>query len=155
MIGVITLKKKILYVLTETILLIYPLFYLSPLRVFYLRILGAKIGKNTFIDKISFIGLHHNGFKNLIIKNNVFIGREVLLDLTGVIEIEDYVTIATRTIILTHTNVGDLNHPLRNKIKNFIGNVKIGYGSFIGANAIILGGSNLNKLSIVRAGDLK
>lgn len=149
--GEVTLKKKINYVLSETILLFFPFCYLSPLRIMFLKVFGAEVGKDCFIGKIKFSGLHHKGFKNLKIGNNVFLGNYVLLDLTGEIEIQDNVTIAMRSIILTHTNVGKKNHPLRKRVKCYRDKTIIGSGSFIGANSVILAGTQLKENSIVGA----
>ena len=76
----------------------------SPLRILWMQLAGAKIGHNCFIDAIDFFNLDRTGIKGITIGNNCFIGRRVLLDLAGKMELGNYVTIAPNTTILTHIN---------------------------------------------------
>jgi len=73
----------------------------------YLRKYGANIGDNCIID--SGFKIHRpdskKPFKNLIIGNDVYIGHNILFDLTDKIIIEDNVAIGGNCQIWTH--VGD------------------------------------------------
>jgi len=69
------LKKIISYIIYRIAITFYKLLYLSPLQIIFLRFFGAKIGKNVFLESnIIFYNLYTNGFKNLIIGDNVYIG---------------------------------------------------------------------------------
>jgi len=71
---------------------IFDLLPFSPLRVFWLKVGGAKIGANNFIDKIDFFNLDRTGLSGLTIGSHCFIGRDCLLDLAGKITLNDWVT---------------------------------------------------------------
>lgn len=75
----------------------------------YLRKYGATIGDNCIVD--SGFKIHRPGkkppFKNLIIGSNVYIGHNVLLDLTDKIIIEDDSALSAGCQIWTHTGYYD------------------------------------------------
>jgi acetyltransferase-like isoleucine patch superfamily enzyme len=81
----------------------------------YLRKYGATIGDNCIID--SGFKIHRPDrkipFKNLIIGNNVYIGHNILLDLSDKIIFEDNVAIGANCQIWTH--VGDFVNLLKDK----------------------------------------
>ncbi|OGK09545.1 hypothetical protein A2767_04055 [Candidatus Roizmanbacteria bacterium RIFCSPHIGHO2_01_FULL_35_10] len=124
----------------------------SPLKIFLLRLAGAKIGNDVVIHKVRFFNQYHHGFSNLEIGNYCFLGDEVMLDLADKIIIEDHVTISNRALILTHTNVGYKDHPLQENYPRIFKKVKIEKGSFIGAGAIILPGVTISQGAVVGAG---
>lgn len=117
---------------------------------FILKSFGAEIGRHTRIHSPLII---HNAFKdfsNLRVGNDCHIGKDVFLDLSEPISIEDQVTISMRVTILTHMNVGD--SPLRIIYPPKSKGVVIKRGAYIGAGAIILHGVTVGENSIVGAG---
>lgn len=125
-----------------------------PLRSFLLRLFGAKIGKDCVIHDISLFNVYHNGFSNLTVGNNCFLGNQVMLDLAGAIYLEDHVTIANRSMILTHINVGYKNHPLQKYYPKKIAPVRLKRGCFVGAGTIIFPGITLGQESVIGAGSV-
>lgn len=134
--------------------IVFDLLPFSPLRVTWLKLGGAKIGKHCFIDKIDFINLDRTGLFGLTIGSRCFVGRGTQLDLAGKISIADWVTISPRTIILSHLNVGFKNHPLSKKYPPTVGHTKILSGCFLGVKSIILGNIKIGTDTLVSAGSV-
>ena len=132
--------------------LVYGIFRLlpyPPLRAFYLRLLGSEIGANTIIHSVKFFNYYRGSFRNLKIGDNCFLGSDVLLDLAAPIIIRDNVTIAERTVILTHSNVGYADHPLQRYLPAKTTGITIESGSFIGVNAVLLCGVKIGPRACV------
>lgn len=68
---------------------------------------GAKIGKNTRINRWLVIHESRGSFRNLSIGDDVHIGKGVLIDLSGRVTIGNRVGIGMFARILTHQNLGD------------------------------------------------
>lgn len=149
--GIKISAKFLFYSLIE---LIYSILFLPPLRVVFLRILGAKIGKGTVIMKVTFFNWHRGGPPCLKIGKESFIGDKSLIDLYDSVTIEDQVTIAQRVTILTHLNVGYKNHPLQSFFPKKSKGVIFKSGSVIAACSTILPGVIINKNSFVAAGSV-
>jgi len=140
--------------------------YLSPLvvlmracpypqiRGWLLKLLGAKIGRSAIINNVSFMSFYNHGFSNLKIGDNSFLGVDVMLDLAGKIKIGKNSTVAARSIVLTHTNVGYTDHPLRKKYPKKVEGTKIGSGCFIGVGSIILSGIKVGDNALVGSGSV-
>jgi acetyltransferase-like isoleucine patch superfamily enzyme len=114
-----------------------------------LRQFGAKVGPGNIHGPL----VIHNAsgdYSNLKIGNRVHVGRDVFLDLTSLLTIEDEATISMRTTILTHQDVGDRSLAERYPRKE--GPTTVGAGSYIGANATILCGCDIGQEAIVGAG---
>lgn len=125
---------------------------LPPMRVWLMRLAGAKVGRDTVVFDVKFANLYHYGFSRLMIGNRCFLGDEVMLDVRGGITLGDDVTISNRTTIVTHINVGYEDHPLRKIYPTKESSVTIRRGVYIGTGAIILPGVTLGELSVVGAG---
>lgn len=84
--------------------------------------------------------------------NRIFIGEGVIFDslYPEEIEIEDMVHVTMRCILLTH----NLTNPAINRRKWTKGHIRIGFGSFIGANTVICNSVNIGKNCIVGAGSV-
>jgi len=147
-------RKALNYLVYEPLSLLFRLIPYSPLKVNFLRFLGAKIRKNSVIWNIKFFNVYVNGFKNLTLGKDSFIGEDCLLDLADKIIIGNKVTLAERVNILTHTNVGYKDHPLQKKYSKKLGKVIIKDGCFIGTNSTILSGVTINNNSLVAANSL-
>jgi len=150
----ISITKLIKFVTFEFFMFFYNLLICPPLRKIFLKIFGARVGKNTIIHNTSFFNLYRKGFSGLKIGKKCFIGNECLFDLADALVIGDNVTLAERVIILTHLNVGYKNHPLQKHFPKFSKPVVIKEGSFIGAGSIILPGVTIGKNSLVGAGSV-
>jgi acetyltransferase-like isoleucine patch superfamily enzyme len=127
--------------------LIFP-----QLRVPYLRLLGARIGRGVIIHEIRFFNTYRTGFRGLEIGAHCFIGDEALIDLAERVIMADHVTLAERVTILTHTNVGYLDHPLQRYFPSMAAPVRLERGSFVGVNATLLPGVTIGEGSFVAAG---
>ena len=87
---------------------IFKLLPYSPLRIFWMKLGGARIGKNSFIDQMTLMNLDRTGLQGLEIGNKVYIGPTAILDLAGTITLEDHVTISARAVILSHHSISEI-----------------------------------------------
>jgi len=125
------------------------------LRIYFLRLLGASIGKNVNIGANIFFHMEtiESSFRNLVVGNNVYIGPRVLIDLSSKVIIKDNATISMNCCILTHQDPGELkNRPMVKYYLKKISDVIIEEGAYIGANVIILPGVKVGKMTVVGAG---
>lgn len=130
----------------------FALMFFSPLRVVWLRLFGAKIGKNTLVERIRLVNLYRTGIGGLTIGNNCFLGDGVVLDLAERITLEDDVTLSFDAMVLTHTNVGYRHHPLQRHLQTVAKSVTCKRGCFIGARSVVLPGLTIGAESAVAAG---
>ena len=130
----------------------YRLLCLSPLRVAWLRMAGARIGGNSVIMDVRFFNLYRGGMRNLSTGRDTFIGDDCLLDMAAQVILGNQVTLAERVTVLTHTNVGYGDHPLQQEFPPIVAPVSIGDGSYIGAGAIVLPGVTIGPRTAVGAG---
>jgi len=128
--------------------------YFPPIRKVFLQLLGAKIGKDSIIMDVAFFNWHHKGPAGIQIGNECYIGDQTLIDLYNDVILEEQVTIAQRVTVLTHTNVGYKNHPLRRYFPKFSKPVIFEKGSVIGASSTILPGVIIGQQSFVAAGSV-
>ena len=148
----IGLVKAIRFFWTELYAILLHLCFIPLFRVMLLQLVGVSIGVDTVVMNVSFTNLYHYGFKKLTIGRRCFLGDEVMLDMRGRIYLEDDVTVSNRTIILTHMNVGYLDHPRQKYYPTKETWVVFKKGCYIGAGAIILPGVTIGKMAIVGAG---
>ena len=132
----------------------YRLALFPQLRAAWLRLLGARIGSRTILHDVRFFNLYRRGLRGLRIGNDCFLGDECLLDLAEGIELDDQVTLAERVLILTHTNVGYRDHPLQRHFPALAAPVRIGAGSFLGANVTVLPGLTIGPGCFLAAGSV-
>ena len=125
---------------------------LPPVRVWLLRIAGARIGNDVVIFDVVFSNLYHYGFTKLSIGDRVFLGDQVMLDVRGGITLEDDVTVSNRSTIVSHINVGYPDHPLQSNYPTKESPVVLKKGSYIGTGTIILPGVTIGRESVVAAG---
>jgi len=125
---------------------------LPQLRVVLLRLLGARIGRDAVVHNIEFMNYYRGSFRNLTLGDCCFVGPGCLLDLAAPIDCGDHVTLAARVTVLTHMNVGYGEHPLQAEFPARVHGVTIGTGSFIGANATVLCGTEVGEGCFVGAG---
>lgn len=121
------------------------------LRAWLLRLGGASIGKNVRIYSIRIIN-PITGLKNLHIDDDVHVGTDCLLDLSGEIYIGRGATLSPRVIVLTHADAGEFhNNPICQAFPSKIEGVVIGAYSWIGAGSTLLAGSGTGDKCVVGA----
>lgn len=134
--------------------LVFRILPYSPLRVWWLKLGGAQIGRGSVIDRIEFMNLDRRGLLGLKIGNQCYLGVGVLLDLADEIILADQVTIAARSIILTHRSVGFNNHPLIQYYPKLTKKVILNNGCVVGIRSIILPGVVVGRQSLIGASSL-
>jgi acetyltransferase-like isoleucine patch superfamily enzyme len=115
-----------------------------------LQLVGAQLGNGCYVETHLQIQNAKNNYSNLIIGDNVYIGRDSLLDLSDQIMIEDDCTIAMRVTILTHFNAGKSN--AARYFPAEVQAVTIRRRAYIGAGAIIMPGVIIEEGAVVAAG---
>lgn len=133
------------------------IFKISPSQatVAILKTFGAKIGDNVTIQTPLIIHAAESKpiYKNLVIGDQVYIGRNCFLDLSDVISIANRVTISHSVIINTHTNIG-ASRINKEVLKNSLKPVSILNDAFIGIDTVILGGNKIGEQSFIGASSL-
>jgi len=148
-IGLTRIIKYFIYSLWDFIFRVLPY---SPLRVFWLRLGGAKLGKSCVVDKVVFFNLDRTGLQGLSLKDDVYLGPGVTLDLAGKIAIQSQVSVSANSTILSHHSVGFKDHPLLKHYPKKVFTTTIKSGSVVGVNSTILPGVIIGKESLVAAG---
>jgi acetyltransferase-like isoleucine patch superfamily enzyme len=119
-----------------------------------LAVLGARVGRNVRVYEARFFNLM-SGFKNLVIDDDVHIGPGCLIDLTEPVVIGRGAVLSPRTVVLTHSDPGSHHGAeLAQVFPPKAARVTIGAGSWIGANSVILCGSQIGEVTVIGAGSL-
>lgn len=145
-------KRVIKYAIFGLWDFVFQLLPYSPCRLFWLRLGGAKIGKNSFVDRVQFINLDRTGLAGLTIGQDCYLGPQVILDLADKITLENQAGISAKTTILTHHSVGLSDHPLLKHYPKRAHHTIVKQGSVLGVGSIILPGITVGKNSLVAAG---
>lgn len=140
------------YAWAGVLLRIFALVPSPPLRRLYLRMLGARIGRDSIVGRVRIVNVDRGGFRALQAGECVYLGDQVLLDLARGVVLGDHVTVAARANLLSHSNVGYLDHPLQAAFPAKAQPVVIGSGSFVGVGATILAGVKVGEGCFVAAG---
>lgn len=117
-----------------------------------LRKYGATIGRDCDIETPLMINTKEK-YERLKIGNNCYIGKDVMLDIKGGIELQDNVTISYGATLISHVDVGasplkDLGFDIMNQ------KVILEQGCYIGANAVVLHGIIVGECAVVGAGSV-
>ncbi len=147
-------RKALKFGVFTILLVIFKAMLFPPLRVWFLRLLGARVGTGVVIHSVKFFNHYRTGFGGLKIGDHCFIGDEALIDLADQVILSDSVTLAERVTILTHTNVGFKDHPLQKYFPAFSKPVILERGSFVGVGATILAGVTVGQCAFVAAGSV-
>jgi carbonic anhydrase/acetyltransferase-like protein (isoleucine patch superfamily) len=129
----------------------------SNLRIHYpIKIYNPgdiQIGNNVSIFENSWFNCINSEKKpSLIIGSNCSIGRFTHINAYQSVIIEDDVVIAERVHISDAShNYSDLETPIINQGTEFVGEILIKYGSWIGSGAVILPGVTIGRNAIVGA----
>ena len=129
----------------NALLLIMP----AKLIVPTLRRFGATIGENAIIHSPLIIHNAGENYRNLILGNGCYLGRDILLDLKDKIHIGDRVTLSMRVTLITHTDAGESD--AKKVIRPSHTPISIDAGSYLGANVTVLQGVHIGNGSIVGA----
>jgi len=148
-VGVARIIKYFFFGLWDFIFRLLPY---SPLRIWWLKLVGAKIGANCFIDRTTFMSLDRTGPKGLQLGRDCYLGLDSLLDLSGKVTLENQVTISAKAVILSHHSIGFNNHPLFKHYPKKIHHTILKSGSVVGVSSIILPGIIVGKNSLIAAG---
>lgn len=113
---------------------------------------GAQIGTDTMIYPGIIIHAAHGDFSNLKVGNHVRILREVVLDLTDEIIIQDQAIISIGATLLTHQNI--YRSPLieLDAYKSSQAPIKIERGAVLFANVTVLQGVTIGECAVCAAG---
>ncbi len=125
---------------------------LPQLRVYYLRMLGAKIGKNVFIGKVQFKNYHKASFPGLTIGDCTYINDDALIDLYDTMTIGKYVTIGFRTMLFTHFKGSHVDHPLKKFLPDRHMPMIVGDYSFVLSGCMVIPGVKIGRYAVVHSG---
>lgn len=121
------------------------------LRAKLLKLFGAQVGKNVRVYEITLINVN-NGFKNLIIEDDVHIGTGCMIDLAGKVILKRGATLSPRVTIITHVNPGfKHNSPLASLYPPSVGDVEIGEYAWVGTNSTIIKGVKIGRCAVIGA----
>lgn len=116
-----------------------------------LRLFGAEIGEEVWIEPLVVIHAATDSFANLRVGNRVFVGKLTILDLTAAIHIGDDVGIGMRCNLITHLNLGTT--PLMGTAYSLEARgINLEDGCVVATGATVLDGVRLGRCSIVAAG---
>ena len=146
------MEKAMRYVFFSLWQYFFAMMFVSPLRVCLLQLFGAKVGKNTVIERIRLINLYRMGIGGITIGNNCFLGDGVTLDTAERITLKDDITLSFDVMVLTHTNVGYKDHPVQKHIPPVVKPTMFKKGCFVGVRATILPGITIGEGAAVAAG---
>ena len=113
---------------------------------------GASVGEGTIIDSHIIINGGGSDFSHLRIGRGSYIGKNVLIDLHGNVDIGNNATISMGTQIISHFDVG--KSALNNLFKRSVGKVFIGDHCYIGAQSVLLNNVTLGEYCVVGAKSL-
>lgn len=111
---------------------------------------GAQIGPRAILHGPLIIHNAVADYANLVLGEYVHIGRNVLLDLTDVLTLEDDACVSMGCTILTHSDIGE--RPLADIFPREVQPTRIGRGAYLGANVVVLCGCDVGDYSMVAAG---
>jgi putative colanic acid biosynthesis acetyltransferase WcaF len=140
---IVNIKVKIYKVLLVFFHLIFKIMPTNFLRIFFLKIIGAKIGKNNYISR----NVKFDFPWRLIIGNNNYISKSVYLDCRG-----GHIIIGNSCDISSSASIYTLSHDIYSS--NFSvkkSDIRIGSRVWICVNAILLPGSYISDGTVVAA----
>lgn len=116
-----------------------------------LRKCGAVVGSKSVIVGELALQNAQGDFSALRIGSGCHIGRQVFLDLASKIEIGDRVTLSMRSMILTHTDMGEARNHLSESTRG-ARPVALESDVYVGAGAILLPGVRVGPGAVIGAG---
>ena len=137
--------KRVLWHLTNAVFFINPLNPMSSLKVWLLRIFGAKVGKGVVIKPG--VNIKHPWF--LVVGNNVWIGENVWIDNLAKVFIADNVSLSQGAMLLT----GSHDYK-RVTFDLLVKSIYIEEGVWIGAKSVVCPGIRCFSHSILTVGSI-
>lgn len=115
---------------------------------------GAEIGDGSEIETGLIINSwnKNDAYKSLKIGKNVYIGKNVTLDIKGEVVIGDNVTISFGSVIISHIDIRA--EKLSSVYKSTYYSTIIGKNTYLGANVIVLGGVKIGENILISAGSV-
>lgn len=124
------------------------------IRSWYLRVLGARIGKNVRIENVRFIQIQGR-LAHLECADNVFIGSSVLIDLSDRLLLGTSAIVAPGCSLITHRDFGDFNENSAAKIfPKMTAPITIGNDVVVGCDTTILAGASIGSFTVIGAKSL-
>ena len=122
-----------------------------------LKYYGAHVGRDNHFKGFFMVDNHNisnnsEAFKNIIIGDNCYIGKNVFFDLANEIIIGDDVVVSANVTIMTHADVGERS--FKKYYTRVCEPVHIGKGTWIGANVTILAGVHIGEHCVIAAGSV-
>ena len=132
--------KRTLWYYTNVLFFLNPWNPFSSLKVFLLRLYGAKIGKGVIIKPS--VNIKYPWF--LTVGNNAWIGEKVWIDNLAKVKIGDNVSVSQGSMLLCG------NHNYKKQTFDLIvGEIKLEEGVWIGAKSIVAPGVTCKSHSIL------
>ena len=128
----VILKHLFLSPLLEVLFKLLPY---SPLRIFLLNILGARVSYASLVYGIRIMNYDIGSLRNLRVGKNVWLQPGMIIDVCDRVVIDDYASIGPGVVVLTHSKAGNLLDKVFPPKKR---PVRIGKHTFIGSNAVIM-----------------
>jgi len=119
----------------------------SLFPIIVLKLAHAKLGKNVRVGRWLTLHETRGSFANLEIGSDVFIGKNVTIDLTQKVTIGDRSAIGMNTMIITHSNFGD--SVLKTAYQKESMPVSIGNDCVINWGSVILKGTKIDDRVII------
>jgi len=128
----------------------FPLFFGGRLRAQFLRWIGFRIGKGTYLWDMPVITGSQGLYQRLQIGSNSLVSVGCYFDLAGEITIGSWVGLSPQVMLLTGT------HEFSDS-QNRVGNltprsIRVGDGSWLGARCTILPGVEVGEGAVIAAG---
>ena len=137
--------KRSLWYFTNSLFLINPLNPSNSLKVFFLKLFGARVGKGVHIKP----GVNIKYPWLLEIGNHVWIGEKAWIDNLTRVKIEDHVCLSQGAMLLTG------NHNFKKSgFDLMIGEIHLEEGVWIGAQAVVCPGVTCKSHSVLTAGSV-
>ena len=137
--------KRFLWLVINALVLKSSIITSSKLKVFFLRLFGAKVGRNTIIKPS--VNIKYPWF--LSIGDNVWIGENVWLDNLAPIDIGDNVCISQGVTFIT----GNHNYK-KTSFDLMLGPIKLKEGVWIGANCTVYSGITAHSHAVLAASSM-
>lgn len=135
-----SLPKRLLWYLCNALFFINPLNASSGLKVMFLRLFGAKIGKGVNIKP----GVNIKYPWKLTVGSYAWVGEKVWIDNLGQVTIGDHVCISQGALLLCG------NHSFKKSTFDLmVGDITLEEGCWIGANAVVTPGVKCGSHSIL------
>lgn len=137
--------KEMLWLSVNALFLINPLSVISRVKVFWLRVFGAKVGKGVLIKP----GVHIKFPWKLTIGNHCWIGEKVWIDNLAEVIIQDHVCISQGALLLCG------NHNYKKTTFDLIAQpIVLEEGVWIGAKAVVCPGVVCHSHAVLAVGSV-